>query len=74
MKLPIITRPSNSRTGKLQWIDQSNALYAQPRTLKRPRRRMNLALLLSVILGIAIWFVAGIARGLPVVLVQHGVL
>lgn len=73
-----IRKSISSRTGKLQFIDQSNELYAQSRS-KRAKRAMteagfDLVMAICIAASAGVVFLAKIAPGLPYVLTQHGVL
>lgn len=73
-QFPVITRPANSRTGKLQFIEQSNALFAQPKSLKRSRVELALRFLWAVTISLGVGgAVHEIVRGLPGVLQAHGI-
>ena len=70
-----IRKPLNTRTGKLQLIDQSNAMYARPRTLKETRRDRLIRFFWTIAIALSVSYGAHhIAKGLPYVLAQHGVL
>ncbi len=73
-QFPIITRPASSRTGQLQRIDQSNAIFARPRTLKETRREQITRFVWTVAIAVSIGYLAhGIFSGLPYVLTMYGV-
>ncbi|MNL13020.1 hypothetical protein D3C87_1339060 [compost metagenome] len=72
---PIITRPANSRTGKLQGIEQSNAIHARRRTPKETRRERIVSFLWVLAIALSVGYLFHhIAKGLPYVLTQHGAL
>ena len=73
-----IRKPISSRTGKLQFISQSNELYAQSRSKKAKRvmteAGFDLVMAICIAAGAGLVFLTKIAPGLPYVLTQHGVL
>ncbi len=72
-QFPIITRSASSRTGQLQRIEQSNAIFARPRTVKETRREQITRFVWTVAIALSIGYLAyGIFSGLPYVLSQYG--
>jgi hypothetical protein len=73
-QFPIITRPASSRTGQLQRIDQSNAIFARPRTVRESRLARAAQFFWTVTLALGVGFIAhGIVKGLPYFLAMYGV-
>lgn len=73
MRMPA---PLNTEAGRFQFISQSNEMYARPR--RRSKRITTeagfdalMALLLA--LGLGVWFVVGIVKGVGPVLRAHGI-
>lgn len=69
-----IRKPISSRTGKLQFIEQCNAIHHRKPTAKEAQLRGAANLTLAILTSLGVGFIAWqIAQGLGHVLMLHGV-